>query len=152
MSQSFSSAINAFLEAGRKKSDSLHVQAGRFAFVGAISAGVDLAITWLLQIGLGLVGRVGARTIGWGIGTLLAYFLNRRWTFGASASTRRFTATMLLYGITYLANITIYRRAFPLFDDHLNSNLALLLAFILAQGTATLVNFLVQRWMIFRKN
>ena len=144
--------MNSLVEAARKDSDSLQVQAGRFAFVGTISAGLDLVITWVLQIGLELLNDVGARTVGWAFGTLFAYFFNRRWTFRVKASTSRFTATMVLYGVTYVANIFIYRRAFPFFDAHLDSNIALLLAFILAQGTATLVNFLVQRWLIFRTN
>ena len=54
--------------------------------------------------------------------------------------------------ITYAVNIVIYRWAFPLFDHTLDwrSTYALVAAFILAQGTATVINFFVQRWLIFR--
>ena len=112
---------------------------------------VDLAITWVLQVGLELVGGYVARTIGWVVGTVLAYLINRRWTFGAAASKRRFGATMAIDLLTYGANIAIYRITFPWLDQFMNINLALILAFVLAQAVATTVNFLVQRWIIFRQ-
>ncbi|GAB3947641.1 hypothetical protein GCM10028828_20050 [Corynebacterium tapiri] len=77
--------------------------------------------------------------------------MNRRWTFGAKSSKRRFSATMLTYVITYVANVWIYRRIFALLIDDMGKNLALLLAFMVAQAVATVVNFGVQRLVIFRR-
>lgn len=97
------------------------------------------------------MGDVAARTIGWVLGTMLAYVINRRWTFRARFSTRRFGATMLTYLLTYGVNILIYRAVFPPFDSAMDVNLALLLAFVVSQTVATVLNFLVQRFLIFRK-
>lgn len=126
------------------------MQAGRFAVAGGVAAVIDLAITWTLQVGLEIAGGYWARTIGWVIGTVLAYLINRRWTFGAPASKRRFGATMVTYALTYGVNIAIYRILFPWLDDLVNINIALILAFIGAQAVATTLNFLIQRWLIFR--
>ena len=90
--------------------------------------------------------------MGFFFGTLTAYLLNRRWTFRAQPSKRRFAMVALTYALTYAVNIVIYRWAFPFFDHTLDwrSTYALVAAFILAQGTATVINFFVQRWLIFR--
>ena len=70
---------------------------------GALAALIDVSLTWLLQIGFGLL-----------------------------------SADKFL---------------FELFDVHWewNSTLSLVVAFAISQGTATVVNFAVQRWIIFRK-
>lgn len=130
------------------------MQAARFTTSGVAAAILDLAVTWLLQIGVGITGTLVARTAGWVCGTLLAYYLNRRWTFGAKASTRRFSLTMVVYGLTYLANIAIYEALFPFFDNRigLNMNISLVLAFIGAQAVATILNFVIQRAIIFRRS
>ncbi|MDO5032572.1 GtrA family protein [Corynebacterium sp.] len=132
---------------------SLRVQGAKFALTGAISAVIDASVTWVLQIGLGVLGDVSSRTGGFICGTLTAYLLNRRWTFKAKASLRRLGAVILTYTLTYVINIAIYRRAFPFFDHSLDwpSSWALVAAFALAQGTATVINFFVQRWFIFRQ-
>ena len=134
------------------RSNSLHAQGAKFAITGAIAALIDVSLTWLFQIGLGVFGDVGSRTIGFAVGTFVAYLLNRRWTFNARASKRRFVAVLATYAMTYAVNILLYRWAFPFFDHNLDwpSSWALAVAFVIAQGTATLINFFVQRWVIFR--
>ncbi|KHO30518.1 GtrA family protein [Corynebacterium minutissimum] len=134
------------------QSNSLHAQGAKFAITGAIAAVIDVSITWLFQIGLDLFGDVTSRTLGFAAGTLVAYVLNRRWTFNANASKRRFAAVIATYAMTYAINILLYRWAFPFFDHNLEwpSSWALAVAFVIAQGTATIINFLVQRWVIFR--
>lgn len=64
------------------------------------------------------------------IGTWAAYLLNRRWTFQAEATAVRFAGVLATYGVTFVVNMV---------------------AFAISQGTATVVNFAVQRWIIFRK-
>ena len=135
------------------RSNSLQAQGTKFVITGVISAIVDAGLTWLLQLGLGLLDKDGARTVGFIFGTLVAYLLNRRWTFNAKASKRRLVAVAATYALTYLVNMVIYRRAFNFFDEDLawSSTLALVVAYVLAQGTATIINFFVQRWVIFRR-
>ena len=134
------------------KSNSLRSQSTKFAITGGISAVIDAGLTWIFQIALALLGNIEARSVGFFFGTLTAYLLNRRWTFRAQPSKRRFVMVALTYAITYAVNIVIYRWAFPFFDHTLDwrSTYALVAAFILAQGTATVINFFVQRWLIFR--
>ena len=134
------------------KSNSLRGQSTKFAITGGISAVIDAGLTWIFQIALALLGNIEARSVGFFFGTLTAYLLNRRWTFRAQPSKRRFVMVALTYAITYAVNIVIYRWAFPFFDHTLDwrSTYALVAAFILAQGTATVINFFVQRWLIFR--
>ena len=134
------------------KSNSLRSQSTKFAITGGISAVIDAGLTWIFQIALALLGNIEARSVGFFFGTLTAYLLNRRWTFRAQPSKRRFVMVALTYAITYAVNIVIYRWAFPFFDHTLDwrSTYALVVAFILAQGTATVINFFVQRWLIFR--
>jgi putative flippase GtrA len=134
------------------KSNSLRGQSTKFAITGGISAVIDAGLTWIFQIALALLDNIEARSVGFFFGTLTAYLLNRRWTFRAQPSKRRFAMVALTYALTYAVNIVIYRWAFPFFDHTLDwrSTYALVAAFILAQGTATVINFFVQRWLIFR--
>lgn len=134
------------------RSNSLQAQGTKFAITGGISAIIDVGLTWLLQIGLDLLGDTSARTVGFIVGTLTAYLLNRRWTFNAKASTRRFLAVAATYALTYAVNIALYKWCFEFLDNDLAwpSSWALVVAYVIAQGTATLINFCVQRWVIFR--
>ena len=84
--------------------------------------------------------------------TLVAYMINRRWTFGMGASTKRFVQVWLLYGMSYVLNTLIYDQGFSLLDVYMNSYVAATIAFVVAQGVATVINFFVQRWFIFNKN
>ncbi|WP_268876442.1 GtrA family protein [Corynebacterium yudongzhengii] len=129
------------------------MQAARFTTAGIAAAVIDLVVTWVLQVAFEVLGTVGARTVGWVLGTLFAYYLNRRWTFSARGSKRTFSATMLVYVLTYAVNITLYRLLFPVLDEQLelNVNVSLLVAFIVAQAVVTVLNFVVQRWLIFRR-
>ena len=68
---------------------SLKTQGIRFIISGGISAVVDLGLTFILQVLVG-TGPGLARSIGFVFGTLTAYLINRRWTFQAAPSLRRF--------------------------------------------------------------
>lgn len=133
------------------RSNSLKAQSTKFAMTAVIAAAVDGTLMWVLQLGLGVLGQDGSRAVGFVAGTLMAYLLNRRWTFNAQASKRRFVAVFATYAVTFAVNMLLYRRLFDLFNDHINATLALVCAFAIAQGSATLVNFYVQRWVIFRR-
>lgn len=112
------------------RSTSLRAQSAKFAVTGALAALIDVSLTWLLQIGFGLLSADPARAVGFIIGTWAAYLLNRRWTFQAEATAVRFAGVLATYGVTFVVNMV---------------------AFAISQGTATEVNFAVQRWIIFRK-
>lgn len=129
---------------------SLRTQALRFIISGALSAIPDLGLTALFQHVVGLDAAL-ARTIGFIVGTLTAYMINRRWTFQAPASTKRFLAVCVLYAITYVINAGLYKYGFLVLADRgMSSAWATVCAFVVAQGTATVVNFIIQRVWIFR--
>jgi len=92
-----------------------------------------------------------AKACSWVVGTLTAYVINRRWTFQADASARRFAATMGLYGVTFVAQVGLFSFGYPIAVARLgNELLARVVAFVIAQGVASLINFIVQRRVIFR--
>ena len=130
---------------------SLGTQGYRFIVVGLVSAIPDIGITFLLQFWAGFT-EGWARTFGFIVGTLVAYMMNRRWTFNAEASTTRFVQVWVLYLLSYVVNIALYKYCFILGFDVLGWNQFLvgIGAFVIAQGTAAVINFFAQRWWIFK--
>lgn len=137
-------------ERAEHSGSSLSVQGMKFIIAGGISAIPDLGLTFILQMFFG-VGATLARTFGFILGTITAYLLNRRWTFQAEPSARRFGAVALLYTVTWGVNVGLHRFGFELFTGWgWHDALAIVVAYVIAQGTATVVNFVVQRTIIFR--
>ncbi|MET9326239.1 GtrA family protein [Tsukamurella sp. NPDC003166] len=130
----------------------LKTQLVRFVLTGGLAAIVDFGLTLLLGKFLGLDEAL-AKTIGFICGTTTAYLLNRRWTFKAEPSTKRLIAVWVLYVAMYGVQLGLYMAFFTLFpppEDGIGSYVNRLVAFVIAQGTATVVNFIVQRTVIFR--
>lgn len=124
----------------------LKTQIIRFTLTGGFSAVVDYGLYSLL---LNLVGLpVGvAKSIGFVAGTTTAYLINRRWTFQAPPSRARFLAVVALYAVTFAVQVGINNLLyFALAGEWWRQPLA----FIVAQGTATVINFIVQRLVIFK--
>ena len=130
---------------------SLKTQAFRFILTGGLSAIVDLGLLSLLQLVFGLPVPV-ARTISFIAGTTTAYMINRRWTFKAEASGKRVAAVAVLYLTTFaVQNLIFWAAPFLLVDQWgWGRGPSDTVAFVVAQGVATVVNFIVQRTVIFR--
>ncbi|GAB3593355.1 GtrA-like protein [Corynebacterium faecale] len=129
---------------------SLGTQAFRFIITGGISAVVDLGLLALFQLVFGFPVPA-ARTISFIAGTTTAYMINRRWTFQAEKSTKRFVAVVVLYALTFLINVGLQTLCDVLFRGWgWPEALAMVAAFVIAQGTGTTINFIVQRTMIFK--
>jgi len=137
----------------------LGTQLLRFVATGGLSAIVDYGLLLALTMA-GLDPRL-AKVFSFVAGTTTAYLINRRWTFQAGPSRRRFAAVVLLYAITFVINVGLYALVFGWLrtrtglqpgdgDPDTALLLATTIAFVIAQGVATTVNFVMQRAVIFR--
>jgi putative flippase GtrA len=133
----------------RESSLGLRGQLVRFVLTGGLSAIVDFGLLVILMA-LGL-GHTPAKATSFIAGTTTAYLINRRWTFRASPSTRRFIAVVVLYAVTFALQVGLFSVLFTLLTAQGLSQLTVqIIAFVIAQGVATTVNFIVQRSVIFR--
>ena len=121
----------------------------RFVVTGGLSAVVDFGLLNLFM-GVGL-GYTLAKALSFVAGTATAYLINRRWTFKAEPSKRRFAAVVVLYGLTFAVQVGLWTLCYPWLLAATGSDLvARVVGFGIAQGVATTVNFVVQRAVIFR--
>jgi putative flippase GtrA len=123
----------------------LKTQVVRFVITGALAAIVDFGL-YAAGLAAGLNVNV-AKSLSFVAGTATAYLINRRWTFQAPPSKARFGAVMLLYAVTYTVQVGINYIFYMRFAEH---QWRVPVAFVIAQGTATVINFIVQRTVIFR--
>lgn len=135
----------------------LRTQIVRFVIAGGISAVVDFGVLALLmRFG---VGYVTAKAVSFVCGTTTAYLINNGWTFTTDGTKRkrRFAGVLVLYGLTFVLQVGVFAALYPWLvslglggDPQGWVHPAQVIAFVVAQGIATTVNFIVQRTVIFR--
>ncbi|MGH3978983.1 MAG: GtrA family protein [Pseudonocardiaceae bacterium] len=120
-------------------------QLTRFVLVGGFCALVDYGSYVALLAG-GMWVHL-AKALGFVAGTLTAYLINRRWVFRSEGGGAKFASVMVLYGTTFTVQLGMNAVMLAVLPP---SFWRITLAFVVAQGTATCINFAVQRIVIFR--
>ncbi|WP_019931896.1 GtrA family protein [Nocardia sp. BMG111209] len=123
----------------------LKTQLVRFVLSGGFSAIIDYGLYVLL--GMAGLPVAAAKSVSFVAGTTTAYLINRRWTFRAEPSRKRFLAVVVLYAVTFAVQVGINQLLYFTLEDQWWRKP---LAFVIAQGTATVINFVVQRAVIFK--
>ncbi|MGV8907913.1 MAG: GtrA family protein [Propionicimonas sp.] len=137
-------------ETGADSRLGLHTQLVRFVITGVLSAVVDFGLLVTLMNLAGL-DHTTAKAISFVAGTTTAYLINRRWTFQADGSKRKFAAVVVLYGLTFVLQVGLFAVLYPwVLGLSGSQTMAQVVGFVIAQGVATTVNFIVQRTLIFR--
>jgi putative flippase GtrA len=124
----------------------LGAQLTRFILIGGFSALVDFGIYHgLLALGTYVHG---AKAISFICGTTTAYLLNRRFTFASSRGGRgRLAGFILLYGTTFAINVGVNALMLAVLPE---VTLRVSIAWFIAQGVATAINFVMLRTVVFR--
>lgn len=123
----------------------LSTQLTRFVLVGGVAFVVDLG-SYQALLAMGLWVHL-AKALAFIAGTSTAYLINRRWTFQGRGGGAEYASIIALYGITFVVQVgmnAVMLALLPPFRGEITC------AFIVAQGLATVINFIVQRTVIFR--
>ena len=116
-----------------------------FLIIGIGCAVIDFGITYTLTEGADLQ-RDLAKMIGWVFGTATAYVLNSRYAFKSEVS-----AVFVLYACTFAVQVLLYKWTEPpLIALGLHNPWKDGISFVIAQGVATVTNFVLQSKVIFK--
>jgi putative flippase GtrA len=113
--------------------------------IGVLCALIDFGVYHLL-LSLG-VWVHAAKAVSFICGTTAAYLLNRRITFDSAGGKARLAGFVLLYGTTFALNIGMNALMLAVLPT---APLRVSLAWVIAQGAATVVNFVMLRTVVFR--
>ena len=122
-------------------------QLARFVLIGGFCALVDFGVyQGLLHLGLWVHL---AKALSFIAGTTTAYFLNRRFTFAAGRNdgVAQAGGFVLLYTVTFFVNVGTNALLLAVLPP---SDWEIVLAWVVAQGTATTINFVMLRTVVFR--
>ncbi|MFP5021048.1 GtrA family protein [Pseudonocardia phyllosphaerae] len=123
-------------------------QLGSFVVIGVLAAIVDfgvyhglLALGWYVPVSKG---------ISFILGTTTAYLLNKRFTFDDAGTTGkgRFAAFVALYATTFAVNVGVNSLVLHLLPP--TFPYAESAAWFVAQATATAINFVMLRTVVFK--
>ncbi|RSM61685.1 GtrA family protein [Kibdelosporangium aridum] len=127
------------------RSVGLLTQIIRFVVVGVLAAAVDYG-SYQALVAMGTWVHL-AKAISFILGTTTAYLINRRWTFNATGGAAPVAKFMLLYTTTFFVNVGVNALMLHVLGDF---RWHLTVAWVIAQGTATLINFVMLRTVVFR--
>jgi len=113
----------------------------RFLVAGISAVGTDLATYYLL---LNFLDTDMAKAISFLLGTIVAFIINKYWTFEKhDKSYKEIVKFGLLYSSTLGANVITNKIVLDIFS-------ITLIAFLIATGVSTVLNFIGQKWWVFK--
>jgi putative flippase GtrA len=113
----------------------------RFLVAGISAVGTDLVTYYIL---LNFLSNDVAKTISFLLGTVVAFVINKYWTFEKHEKSYK---EIIQFGILYSATLGV---------NVMTNNVVLeysslvFLAFLVATGVSTVLNFIGQKWWVFR--
>lgn len=117
----------------------------RFVLIGGFCALVDFGVyQGLLALGLWVHA---AKALSFIAGTTTAFFLNRRYTFNVTGGVGQLGGFVLLYTVTFFVNVGTNALVLHLLPDF---GLRITAAWVVAQGLATIINFVMLRTVVFK--
>jgi putative flippase GtrA len=130
----------------------LLVQLIRFALIGGFCAVLDFG-TYQLERSLGMSAAPWvdvARAVSFIVGTTTAYFLNRRFTFagGRKSGASQIGSFVALYTVTFFVAVTVNLWMLHVLPE---STWKSTLGWVISQATATVINFVMLKWVVFRE-
>ncbi|ARU49515.1 GtrA family protein [Sulfurospirillum diekertiae] len=113
----------------------------RFLVAGLSAVGTDLVSYYLL---LSFLSHDVAKGISFLLGTVVAYIINKYWTFEKhEKSYKEVVKFSILYSVTFGANVMTNKMV-------LEMTTIVFLAFLVATGVSTILNFIGQKWWVFK--
>lgn len=136
----------------RPASPGLIGQLLRFGLIGGFCALLDFG-TYRGLLALGMIDAPWvdvARAISFVVGTTAAFFLNRRFTFagGHRKGAGQIGSFVLLYSVTFFVAVGMNRWMLLVIPA---SEWETTLAWVISQATATAINFVMLKWVVFRE-
>ncbi len=119
----------------------------RYVLVGIASISTDLTL-YATAISLGLQ-NFHAKAISFVFGMTLSFFLNRSFTFRTSETRFGKIKFMAVYLSALLANVSINN--FLLTELAQDKQFSKFVAFLLASGTAIVINFVGMNYIVFKR-
>lgn len=121
----------------------LRNQIFRFVIAGFLGLFTDMSVYRML-VSLD-VHITPAKALGCVAGTVVVFFINRAWTFSSQqASLSQFLRFAALYGTSISINTAVNTLVLSLLPDPWQ------VAFVLATGLSTVINFLGSKFLVFK--
>jgi len=113
----------------------------RFLIAGFSAVGTDLVVYYLLSAHF---EEALAKGVSFFAGTIVAYIINKYWTFEQKEKSY---SEIVKFGILYLTSLAVNVFVNQLILEQFEHKL---FAFIIATGTSTCINFVGQKWWVFK--
>ncbi len=113
----------------------------RFLVAGFSAVGTDLITYYIL---LNFLHNDIAKTISFLLGTIVAFIINKYWTFEKHEKNN---SEIWKFGLLYLSTLGANVLVNKLVLDYTN---ILIFAFLIATGVSTVLNFLGQKFWVFK--